>query len=58
MSKYIQCEFVIDKNRIGFDISWYMDWKYLQIAIPFIVITFNFSGEWTGGWKYRLKEKK
>lgn len=51
MSKYVQVEFVIDKNRIGFDISWYRDLKCLQIAIPFIVITFNFSGEWTGGWK-------
>lgn len=51
MSKYIQCEFVFDKYRIGFDISWYMDLKCLQIVIPFIVITFNFSGEWTGGWK-------
>lgn len=53
MSKYVQVEFVFDKNRIGFDISWYRDWKCLQIAIPFIVITFNFSGEWSGGWKYR-----
>lgn len=56
MSKYVQIEFVFDKNRIGFDISWYMDWKYLQIAIPFIVITFNFSGEWAGSWKYKKKD--
>lgn len=53
MSKYVQVELVFDKNRIGFDISWYRDLKCLQIIIPFIVITFNFSGEWRGGWKYR-----
>ena len=57
MSKYVQCEFVFDKYRIGFDISWYMDLKCLQIVIPFIVITFNFSGEWYGGWKYNKEEE-
>lgn len=56
MSKYIQFEFVFDKNRIGFDISWYKDLKCLQMAIPFIVITFNFSGEWRGGWKSKKEE--
>lgn len=57
MSKYVQFEFVFDKNRIGFDISWYRDLNCLQIAIPFIVITFNFSGEWRGSWKARKEEQ-
>lgn len=51
MSKYVNFEYVFDKYRFGFDISFYFDLKCLQIVIPFMIFTFNFSGDWAGSWK-------
>ena len=51
ITRYIMIEIVIDKYFLSLGIIYYWDFKAIQFALPFISITFNFSGEWTGGYK-------
>lgn len=51
ITRYIMIEIVIDKYCLSLGIIYFWDLKAIQFALPFITITFNFSGEWTGGWK-------
>ena len=50
--KWLAIEIVMDLSFIGLGIGFYADWKYLHIHLPLLSIVFNFSGEWTGGYKY------
>lgn len=56
VSKYLVIEFVKDFNALGLSFVYYIDMKCLQINLFGLYFTFNFSGDWAGGWKCQ-KEK-
>ena len=56
VSKYLVIEFVKDFNALGLSFVYYTDMKCLQINLFGLYFTFNFSGDWAGGWK-SLKNK-
>jgi len=51
VSKYLVIEFVKDFNALGLSFVYYTDLKCLQINLFGFIFIFNFSGDWTGGWK-------
>lgn len=57
ITRYVMIEIVFDKHCISLGVICFFDLKAIQFALPFIAITFNFSGEWTGGWKCQKTEQ-
>ena len=51
ITRYVITEVVFDKHCISLGVICFWDLKAIQFALPFMAITFNFSGDWAGGYK-------